>query len=134
VARRIADLYVAGRIDQQLGEAVVRAALDENARARAAVLAGIVEDGIRGRGSRFLQVRVGEDDVGGLAAELERHALDRLRGALHDAPANLRAAREADLGDVRVLDEALADDGPLADEDVEDAFGDPGLERELGEA
>ena len=32
-----------------------------------------------------------------------------------------------------MLDEPLADDGALADEDVEDAFGDAGLERELGE-
>src|SRR5439155_2994721 len=39
----------------------------------------------------------------------------------------------ADLGDVRMLDEPSADDGALADDDVDDAFGDAGLEGELGE-
>ena len=55
-------------------------------------------------------------------------------GAFHDAAADFGAAGEADLGDVGVLDEALADDGSFADDDVEDSFGDAGLECELGEA
>jgi hypothetical protein len=54
--------------------------LDEDPRARAAVLAALPNTPAAPRGRR-LQVGVGEDDVGGLAAELERHALDRLRRA-----------------------------------------------------
>ena len=54
-----------------------------------------------------LEVGVGEDDVGRLAAELERHALDRLRGARGDRAADLGRAGERDLGDVGVLDEPL---------------------------
>ena len=63
-------------LDEQLREAVVGGALDEDARAGAAVLAGVVEDGVRRRGGRALEIGVGEDDVGRLAAELERDALD----------------------------------------------------------
>ena len=52
-------------------------ALDEDARARAAVLPGVAEHGA-GRGRRGgRDVGVGEHDVGRLAAELERDALDR---------------------------------------------------------
>src|SRR5581483_9186645 len=73
-------------------------------------------------------------DVGRLPAELERDALDRPGRAFHDAAADLGASGEPDLGDVRMLDEPLADDGSLADDDVEDAFGDARLEGEVGEA
>ena len=129
----IADLHAARRLDQQLDEAVVGAALDEDARARAAVLAGVVEDRVRRRRGRLLEVGVGEDDVGRLAAELERDALDRRGRALHHRAPDLGRAGEADLRHVRVLDQAAADDGALADEDVDDALRDPGLEHELGQ-
>ena len=107
--------------------------LDEDARARAAVLAGVVEHRVRrGRGCP-LQIGVREDHVRRLAAELERDALDRRRRALHHLPADLRRAREADLGHVGVGDEPRAHDGALADEDVDDALGDARLQHELRE-
>ena len=56
-------------------ELVVRRPLDQDPRARAAVLAGVVEDGVRRAGGRRGDVGVGEDDVGALAAELEGHPL-----------------------------------------------------------
>ena len=90
---RVADLHAAGRVDEQLEEAVVGGALDEDPRARAAVLAGVVEDGVgRGRGG-LLQVGVREDDVRRLAAELERDALDRPGRALHHRRARPRSSR-----------------------------------------
>ena len=64
---------------EQRHEAVVDGALDQDARAGAAVLAGVVEHPGRGPGGRQLEVGVGEDDVGALAAELERDPLDLLR-------------------------------------------------------
>src|SRR5918995_4976261 len=46
LVRRIAHFERARRPDEQLREAVVGAPLDEDARARATVLAGVVEDGV----------------------------------------------------------------------------------------
>ena len=86
----------------------MRRALDQDPRARAAVLAGVAEHRRRRRGRGGLEVGVGEDDVRRLAAELERHPLDRLRGAGGDPAADLGRAGERDLGDVGVLDQAAA--------------------------
>ncbi len=128
------DLEPAGRLDQELQEAVVHRFLDEDPRAGAAVLAGVAEHRARRCRGGALEVRVLEDHVGGLAAELEGHALDRLGGAFHHPAADLRRAGEADLGDVRVRDQALAGHRTGADDDVDDALGDARLQRELGEA
>ena len=117
----------------RLCEAVVGAALDQDARAGAAVLARVVEDRVRGGRGCALEVGVGEDHVGGFAAELERDALDGVRGAAHDPDADLGRAGEADLRHVGVLDEPLADHGALPDEDVHDALGNAGFEDEVGE-
>ena len=133
IVQRIADADAAGGLDEVVQKSVVDRLLDQDARARAAVLAGVVEHGVRRRRGGPLQIGVGEDHVRGLAAELERDALDRRRRALHHLPADLRRAREADLGHVRVLDEPRADDRALADEHVDDAFGDTRLQHELRE-
>ncbi len=69
-------------------------------------------------------------DVGGLAAELERDALDRLRGARGDPAADLGRAGERDLGDVGVLDQPPAADAARPGDDVEHALGQPGVERD----
>ena len=121
-------------VSKQLHEPVEGRPLDEDARAGAAVLAGVVEDPVGGGGRGLLQVGVGEDDVGALAAELQGDRLHLLRAARHDPLAHLGAAGEDDLADVGVVDEALADDRPLARHDLEHALGDAGLERELAEA
>ena len=76
------------------------------------------------------EVGVGEDDVGRLAAELERHPLDRRRGPGRDPAADLGRAGEGDLGDVGVLDEPLPADAAGPGDDVEHALGQPGLERD----
>ena len=54
-------------------------------------------------------------------------------GVAHDPGADLGRAGEADLRDVRVLDQPSADDRAGADEDVDDALRDAGLEHELGQ-
>ena len=61
-----------------------------------------------------LDVGVGEDDVRRLAAELERHPLDRLRRARGDPAPDLGRAGEGDLGDVGVLDQPLPADAARA--------------------
>ena len=127
-ALRIADLHVACCVDEQLDETVVCRLLDQDARARATVLAGVVEHGVGCRGRCFLEVRVGEDDVRRLAAELERHAFDRSGRALHHAASDFGRAGEPDLRDVGMLDEALSDHAARPDDHVDHAFGNPRLE------
>ena len=83
---------------------------------------------------RLLEVGVGEDDVRALAAQLERDALDRRRRARRDRAPDLGRAGEGDLGHVGVVDEPLAALAARAGDDLDDALGQPGLERELGEA
>src|SRR5260370_188613 len=91
-----------GRIDQQLEEPVIHRPLDEDSRARAAVLAGIAEHRRGRRRGRLLQVRVREDHVGRLAAQLERDPLDRAGRAFHDPDAHLGRTGEAHLDHVRM--------------------------------
>src|SRR5215217_1817676 len=112
------------------GEKLVEdAPLDEDARAGAAVLSGVAEHG-DGRGSGgLLQVGVGEDDVGGLATELQRHALYGAGRAGHDSFPDFCGTRESDLGDFGVLDESLSDLATRAYEDVDDAVWNAGLAR-----
>ena len=133
VVRGIAHPHAARRVDEKVEEAVVDRLLDQDARARAAVLARVVEDRVRRRGSRLLDVGVLEDHVRRLPSELERDALDRPGRALHDEAPDLRRPGECDLRDVGMLDQALPHDRALADEDVHDAVRNPGLEAQLAE-
>ena len=66
---------------EQGEEAVVDRTLDQDARAGAAILPGVVEDPGGGTGGGQLEIGVGEDDVGALAAQLERDPLDLLGAA-----------------------------------------------------
>ena len=101
---------------------------------RRADLALVEEDALGGAGDRGLDVGVVEHDVRALAAELERDALEvRAARRLRDQLADLGAAGEGDLVDVRVLGERGAGVA-VARDDVQDAGRDAGLERELAEA
>ena len=84
-------------VDERLGDRL----LDEQARARAADLALVEVDAVDDALDRLVERRVIEDDVGGLAAELEREALVGPGHALGDEPADLGGAREGDLVDAR---------------------------------
>lgn len=59
--------------------------------------------------SNFGNVGIGEDNRRVVAAHLQRHALDRLGRRRHDLLARRDRAREADLVDVRVVDEGWAE-------------------------
>src|SRR5205807_1923929 len=61
-------------------------------------------------------------------------ALDRPRSTLHDAAPDLGGAREGDLRDIWVLDQAAADDATRADDDVDDSFRKSRVQDELSEA
>ncbi len=84
-------------LGQLLDHRVVDLLLHEQPAARAAALALVQEEAEHGPVDRRVQVGVGEDDVGTLAAELERHSLERVGRALHDQLAGGALAGEGDL-------------------------------------
>ena len=90
---RVADLDPAVASTRSSRKRSYAERCDEDARAGAAVLAGVVEDRVRSGGRGALEVGVGEDDVRRLAAELERHALDRRGGALASPRGRPRSSR-----------------------------------------
>ena len=67
---------------QPLDHLVIDLLMGQHARARRADLTGIEENtGRRGLGGG-VEIGIVEDDIGGLAAELERHAFEIAGGAL----------------------------------------------------
>lgn len=130
----VADLVVLGAGLEGGDELVVDALLHVDARAGAAALAVVVVDAKVDPADGLLDVGVVEDDVGRLAAQLERHALEvGGRGGLHDGAADGGRAREGDLVDVHVRRDGGARDLAEARDDVDDAGGEAGLLDELGE-
>src|SRR5215203_1776369 len=109
-------------------ELVEGAFLDQDARASAAILPGVTEDGYGRRSGGLLQVGVGEDHIRGLAAQLQGDALYGACGPCHDALADLRGTRESNLRNVWVLDDPLPDLAPRPDDDVDDALGEARFE------
>ena len=124
---RAAEADRAGAFDQPVDELVVDALLDQQPRAGRADLAGVQEHGRQGEVQGDLEVGVGEDDVGVLAAELERDLLDRGGGRGHHPPAGDQATGEGHQVDARVLDQGRGRVGTGAEDEVADARGQPGL-------
>ncbi len=131
---RVADPYGLDGGGEQVQEPVVHGPLDEDAGAGAAVLAGVVEEGHGGGGRGRLQVGVGEDDVGALAAEFQGDALEEGRALGQHLSAHGGGPREDDLGDARVLDEGVAGDGTVAGQHLEQVLGESGGQGEFGQA
>jgi hypothetical protein len=127
LVERVAEHDLAGGLRETGHDVVVAVAVDEDPRARSADLALVREEPHRDPRDDGLEVGVGEDDLRRLPAELERHATELPGGLDRDLPADLRAAREADLADVRVPGERRA--GRLAEprDDVDRTFGEAGL-------
>ena len=129
---RIAQAERGETIAQLANDHVVDALFDEQARARAADVALVEVDAVDDALDRLVERGVGEDDVGGLAAELEG---DRLLGAgdgARDGPAHLGGAGERDLVDARVLDQRAAGVARARD-DVDHARREVGLVADVGE-
>ncbi|GAA3241071.1 hypothetical protein GCM10020256_63680 [Streptomyces thermocoprophilus] len=81
-----------------------------------------------------LQVGVGEDDVGALAAEFEGDAFDAVGALGEDLLADGGRPREDDLGDAGVFHEGVPGDGAVTGQHLEEAFGQASGEGEFGEA
>ena len=80
-----------------------------------------------------VEVGVGKDDVGALAAQLEGHALQRAPALLADLAADDGRAGEGDLVDPGVVDQRGAR-GAVAGEHVERSLGEARLQRQLAQA
>src|SRR5690606_39030943 len=117
---------------EAVDQLVVQRLLDEHPGAGAAHLALVEEDAVDDALDRLVDRRVGEDDVRGLAAQLQRRVLAGAGDLLRDALADRGRAGEGDLVDPRV-----ADDGgtgrPRAGDDVDDAGRQLGLLEQVGE-
>ena len=106
--------------------------LHQQAGAGAADVALVEEDAVDDALDGLVDGRVVEDDVGGLAAELEGDPLVGAGHGLGDRAADLGRAGEGDLVDVRVRDERPAGLAGAGD-DVDDAGRQVGLLADLGE-
>src|SRR3546814_19537731 len=71
-------------------------------------LSGVGKSRARDAGDRGVQIAVGEDDAGVLAAEFERHRAYAGGGRLHDRGAGAPLAGKGDCIDVRMTGEVLA--------------------------
>ena len=116
-----------------LDEPVVDLVLDDRPAAGAADLAGVDEGGGQGVVDGGLEVGVGEDDVGALAAELEGDALDVDGGAPEELAAGFDAAGQGDQVHVGGVGERLADAPTRAQDEVDDARRRAGLLEESRE-
>ena len=83
-------------------EVGVDRALDQEAVGGEAVLAGGGELGLDGLGDGAVEVGVGEDEEGGVAAELEDEALHGVGGLAVEQAADLGRAGEGEDADARV--------------------------------
>src|SRR5438552_3642055 len=83
----------------------------------------------------FVQIGVGENNVGAFAAEFERDALEiRVRSGTHDQVADFGGAGEGNFVHVHVARKRSACSGPVAGKKIDDAFGKASLKNEFANA
>jgi hypothetical protein len=98
----VADLDGLCEVGHLLDELLVDGLVDIDALGGNADLAGVLESAHGDLGSDLLDVDVGENDGGVVAAELEGNALEGLGGGLHDLLTGSGGTSEGDLGNVGV--------------------------------
>src|SRR4029453_8017479 len=108
--------------------------LDEKARARTAILAGVVEDAPQGRGQTRRKVGVLEDQAGRFAAELEGDALETICGQPHHALAGIGGSGEGNLSHGGMRNESGPDDLAGSRQHVERTRWYSGLQGELAQS
>ena len=118
---------------QPVDHLVVNLLVRENGRTRRAYLPGVEEDSGRSGLGRSLDVGVVKDDVGGLAAEFERHAFEVTRRAAQNSASHTRRSGEGDLAHIRMIVESVADDPTRAGDDIQDAWRQARFEGQLTE-
>ena len=118
---RRAQLDGLGFLGHGIDKLLVDRLLHQNAAAGGTDFALIDEDAEERAVDGGFEIRVGEENVGRLAAEFESDALDRVGGLLDDDLADCRAARERNLVDVGMLHQRRAAGLAEAGDDVDHA-------------
>ena len=113
--------------DHLVDEVVLDRVLHDEPGASRADLAGVQEHGGQRVVEGHLDIGVGEDDVGVLAAELEGDLLDGLGGVRHQSATGLDASRERHEVDVGVRRQRAPAVGPAPSTRLPDAGRQPGL-------
>ena len=130
---RHADLDLVECRDRVLDELVVDVLVHEDAAAGAADLALVEQDAQLHAVEHHVPLGVGEDDVGGFAAELKRRGDQALRRRARHVAADLGRAGEREFGDTGIVEDVLSGLGTAAGDHVEHAGGNDvlGQTREL---
>ena len=105
----------------------------EEARARSAALALVIEDRVGDAVNRVIEIGVGKHDRRRLAAKFERDALQVPGRSLDDELADFRRAGEGDLVDIGMVGECSARRLTESCHDVDDAIGNAGFGNQLAE-
>ena len=131
LVERITDAQLAHPLLQQVLETLRHAFGDQNPRAGAADLTRIEPDRVRHAFDRRVQIGIGEDHEGRLAAQLQRQRLSGAGRLATNAAAHLGRAGEGNF-----IQTVMRDDGragaTVAGDNVEHALGQPHLGRDLG--
>ena len=122
VLRTASELQAAHLGDQLVGERVGDTVLHIDAIGTDAGLTGIAELGDHCAFDGGIEIRVVEDDEGGVATEFQRKPLDPVSRFLHQPPPYSRRAREGDLGNFRVVTEFVTDRFGFSGDDGKSAF------------
>ena len=128
---RIADADAARALGEPGREIRIDRSLHQDARTGGAALTVVREDHEEGGIQRAGQIGVLEHYEGALAPELHAELLESR--ALDDAIAGHGRAGKGDRTHVRVLAQGLTRALPVAVDDIQDAGGNPGFERQLSQ-
>ena len=124
---RHANLHLAERLARVLHELVVDVLVHEDAAAGAAYLALVEQDAQLDAVQHHVPLGVGEDDVGGLAAQLQRGRDKALGRCASDIAAHFGGTGEGQLADLRVVEDVLTRLRAAARDHVEHAGRDDAL-------
>lgn len=133
IGEGVAQLVLGGTLLEALNELVVDALLDQQAGTGTAALAVVEEDTKVGPRDGVVNVGIVEDNVGGLAAQLEGDLLQVTLGSgLEDHTANEGGTSEGNLVNVHVAGDGGTGGATETGDDVDDTGREAGLDDQLG--
>lgn len=128
----VTELVLGGTLPEASDELVVDALLDKQPRAGAAALTVVEEDTKVGPRDGVVNVSILEDDVGGLATQLEGDLLEVALGSgLEDGTADSSGTGEGNLVNVHVAGDGSTSDTTETGDDVDHTRGETSLLDEL---